>query len=206
MSTMLLSNDRTRSAEYATAEDFQRLFASEMKDLFHLALLLTADAEDAECCVIFAIRDCMAVDSVSKAWTRTWARRAVVRNAIRIAAGLHKKPQIGNSDSECALPIVESRRGTSGIMVESAGILTLDSFERLVYVICVVEQYPIRDCALLLGKSLQDVLNARNRAMDQVAAFEQGARREASCSTPTLCSVMGSKQKELDQSCGTLLD
>lgn len=193
---MPLSNDRLRNAEFATADDFQRLFASEMQELFHLALLLTADLEEAESCVICAMRDCMSVDSVSKEWTRTWARRAVVRNAIRITTGLREKLPVGDSDRECG----------GGTMAESSGVLTLDEFERLVYVICVVEHYPIRDCALLLGKSQHDVLKARSRALDQVAEFEQCARRTADPAASTLYPLLGSEQRAFNSSCGTLLN
>ena len=34
-----------KASSYATADDFQHLFFTEMADLFRLALLLTADAE-----------------------------------------------------------------------------------------------------------------------------------------------------------------
>lgn len=206
MNRMLLSNDRSRSAEYATADDFQRLLASEMTSLFHLALLLTADSENAECCVIFTIRDCMSENSVCKEWMRGWARRAVVWNAIKIAAGLAANPHIGDSDRESAPSTVEPRCCTARTMEESAGILALGNLERMVYVISVVEHYSILDCALLLGRSQQDILNARSRALDQIALFERAARREAASLASNLHTSMGSQPGESDGSCGTLLD
>ena len=74
----------TEEDTYAKAEDFQRLFAREMTDLFRLSLLLTADAEKAERCLTLAMRDCMTNSTVSKGWAFVWARRTVVRNAIRL--------------------------------------------------------------------------------------------------------------------------
>jgi hypothetical protein len=206
MNRMLLSIDRTRSAEYATADDFQRLLASEMTNLFHLALLLTADSENAESCVIFAIRDCMSVNSVYKEWMRVWARRAVVRNAIRIAAESPANSHIGNLDGQSAPSTFKRRCRTAPLMDESAGILRLGTLERLVYVICAIEHYPVRDCALLLGRSQQDVLNAWSRASDQIAAFERAERREAAFAGPNLRLVLESEPGEIDGSCGTLLD
>ncbi|MDR3736634.1 MAG: hypothetical protein P4L10_14015 [Acidobacteriaceae bacterium] len=54
---------------FATSDDFQRLFAREMANLFRLSLLLTADAENAECCLILAMRECLATSTVSRAFS-----------------------------------------------------------------------------------------------------------------------------------------
>src|SRR5208337_5427656 len=71
----------TEEDTYATADDFQRLFAREMADLFRLSLHLTADVEKAETCLILAMRECFANTTVSKGWAAIWARRTVVRTA-----------------------------------------------------------------------------------------------------------------------------
>ncbi len=51
---------------YATAKDFEQLFAKETTDLLRLSLHLTADAEKAESCLILAMRDCFFRSSVSR--------------------------------------------------------------------------------------------------------------------------------------------
>jgi len=87
---------------------------------------------------------------------------------------------------------------------ESAEILQLSDFDRLVYVISFIEHYPARDCATLLGRPPQDVVVARNRAVDRVTAFKQKWRR-ASRQLPTyLCPPPCEKTFRVDGSCGSL--
>jgi hypothetical protein len=61
-------------SEFATADDFHNLFASEIVDLFRLAFFLTADADRAEHCVILAMHECLATVDVFKAWLPVWTR------------------------------------------------------------------------------------------------------------------------------------
>lgn len=157
---------------YATADDFQRLFAREMIDLFRLSLCLTVDAEKAERGLILAMRECFANNSVSREWALIWARRAVVRNAIRLVFGAESlNPH--NTHCEAAL---DSRLPPSGYQIEalqdSLAILMLPDLERLVFVICELERYSIPDCALLLKRSPKEISDARVRAINQVAAAD----------------------------------
>jgi len=71
---------------YAVNDEFQQLFATEMTDLFRLALNLTADIEAAERCLILAMRECLQSHCAfnSRKLSRAWARRVVIRNAIHL--------------------------------------------------------------------------------------------------------------------------
>ena len=153
----------------ATAEDFEQLFAKESIDLLRLSLHLTADAEKAETCVILAMRDCLFRSSVSKDRVHIWARRMVIRNAVRLILGT-QNDNVDDSALEFQLqpsdyPLEKLR--------ESVAILTLPDLDRLCFVICVLERYSILDCALLLRKTPKKVHEAILRAADQVVSIGQ---------------------------------
>ena len=187
----------------ATAEDFEQLFAEQNTDLLRLSLHLTADAEKAESCLILAMRDCFFRSSVSKDRVRAWARRMVMRNAIRLVWGT-PNDILGESGFEFHLQPsdfpVEALR-------ESVAILTLPDLDRLAFVICVLERYSILDCAVLLRKAPQEVYNAIVRATSQVLPLEESRQHD------TIASFAGDKYSALwDQgskvegSCGSILD
>jgi DNA-directed RNA polymerase specialized sigma24 family protein len=193
---------------YTTMDDFQRLFATEMSDLFRLSLSLTADAEKAESCLIFAMRECFgSANGISKRWARNWARRVVIRNAIRLVLGEQSAipDEVPNeTGSDIHLQPNEYRIAA---LRESPAILDMPDFDRLVFVICVLERYSILDCALLLKRSPKDVVEARRRAIDQVISEEQRNRGVPAVAFPTCShSAGGNGIGELDGSCGSILD
>lgn len=158
---------------YATERDFQYLFATEMADLFQLSLQLTADAEKAETGLILAMRECLGGSTISKRWAHTWARRMVVRNAIRLVLGTENDI---SCETECELHLQPTDYPIEALR-ESLAILELPDFDRLAFVICVLERYSILDCALLLRKAPKDVQDAIVRATTVVALEEQVDRK-----------------------------
>ncbi len=197
----------TEEDTYAKAEDFQRLFAREMTDLFRLSLLLTADAEKAERCLTLAMRDCMTNSTVSKGWAFVWARRTVVRNAIRLV--LETEYTIPNDTCSEAGPDfhLQPREYRIEALRDSLAILELPDFDRLVFVTCVLERYSILDCALLLKRSPKDVDSARARAINQVVSAEERNRYEPATTSPTSPYRAWSNEiGDLDDLCGSLLD
>jgi hypothetical protein len=72
-------------------------------------------------------------------------------------------------------------------------------------VICVLERYPSRDCAALLGRSRQEVRDAQNRALRQIVAFESEWRRRSDRRSRDRRPPSHEKQSDLDGSCGNLL-
>lgn len=207
MGRSVLSNDPTRLSsgnEYATMDDFRKLFASDMEDLFCLAFLLTADAEKAELCLLLTMQECTATGSVFKWWLPVWTANALMRNGIRIVTGSPICPPRKISQNGAHSSTSRSKKRAMNRLDESAVILQLSDFDRLVYVISLVEHYPTRDCAALLGRPPQEVVDARNRAVDRVAAFKQQWRR-ASRQLPTdLCPPPGEETFGVDGSCGSL--
>ena len=93
------------------------------------------------------------------------------------------------------------------VLADSVAILGLPDFDRLAFVICVLERYSILDCALLLKRSPKEVNDARVRAINQVVSAEERNRHESATTFPT--SPYGSCSNgigEFDGSCGSLLD
>ena len=46
----------------------------------------TGSHEKAEQCFVAGIEDCAQGSSVSRQWARSWARRVIIRNAVRMIA------------------------------------------------------------------------------------------------------------------------
>jgi DNA-directed RNA polymerase specialized sigma24 family protein len=187
----------------ATAEDFEHLFAQKTTDLLRLALHLTTDAEKAENCVILAMRDCFFRSSVSKDQVDTWARRMVMRNAIRLVWGT-PNDILGESGFEFHL---QPSDFSLEALQESVAILTLPDLDRLALVICVLERYSILDCALLLRRAPQEVYDAIVRATSQVLPLEERSGNDATArlAVDTYGALWGQGDR-LEGSCGSILD
>src|ERR1700736_2823210 len=152
----------TRTTPYADSDDFQRIFDIDMNSLYLLAFLLTADHEKAERCFVSGLEDAVEGNPVFKEWARSWARRAIVQNAVRV---INPRPREGDDPS-----IFESIGKTlAAEQGETAAILELRPFERFVYVMSILERYSYQDCLLLLGCARQDVIAARIRALHQIS-------------------------------------
>lgn len=157
----------------AAPEEVQRFFATEMTEIFRLALHLAADVEKAESCVIWAMRDCFERSTVSRKWLPIWARRMVVRNAIRLVLGIENGIPGGTGVDIYLQP--SDRRADA--LRESSAILQLPDVDRMALVICILERYSVLDCALLLRKSPKEVQDAIVRAVNQIASEEQHHNR-----------------------------
>lgn len=159
--------------EYASKEELASAFESERTGLQRLAHLLTANSEAARRCVIRAFRECIASSSVSKEWVLSWTRRMIIRNAISLVMGPGGQSLVNiNDDADSGL-IAFSLDGAPGTFVEPESILDLPELDRFVFVICVLERYSMYDCALLLGRSLRDVNEARQRVGNQIAQIDE---------------------------------
>jgi hypothetical protein len=152
-------------SEYATSDDFRKLFA-EGNNLYLLSFLLTANCEEAERCFVAGLADCVDGNPVFKEWASSWARSIIVHSAIRIIA-LHISP--ARSAASGSHSANEDVPKTPLHNSPFASVLELEDFERFVYVLS--ERYPARKCAALLGTSLQQILETRTRALQHLAEF-----------------------------------
>lgn len=152
-----------KAMEYASAGDFCRIFDKDMSSLYLLSLLLTGDHEKAELCFVEGLENATNRNRIFKEWARSWARRVIVQNALRII-NPRQDDNIGllNSSSTGGDEKPSSER------LEIAAVLRLQSFDRFVFVMSVLEDYSDQDCSILLGCTRRDVLAARTRALQQV--------------------------------------
>src|SRR5580698_10217757 len=81
-----------RATEYATCKDFQQIFTEDMVGLHRLAFLLTADQAKAEQCFVAGLDESIHGNPVFRQWARTWSKRAIIRNAIKMVAPMPSRP------------------------------------------------------------------------------------------------------------------
>jgi DNA-directed RNA polymerase specialized sigma24 family protein len=162
------ANYTTRPSQYATSDDFQQIFDQDMSGLYLLSFLLTADREKAEQCFVSGLEDAVQGNPVFKEWARSWARREIIRNAVRVI-----NPRPANGGSHHSSAAVSSNGTTPQQPFEIAAVLRLEPFERFVYVMTVLEHYSDQDSAVLLGCARRDVLIARTRALQQIGTASE---------------------------------
>ncbi len=182
-----------KSQLYATSTEFCKVFKENMDNTHLLSFLLTADLTRAEECFVSGLEDCVKGGHVFRNWARSWARRTIIQNAVRMLV-----PRASLS-AVTAAPTGTVNCGfgrTPEAAAAIASIFGLEDFERFVFVMSVLEKYSDQDCSVLLGCSRQDVREARTRALQHVAesvvsrrySFEdvdgkrQSYHRTASCS------------------------
>ena len=161
-----------RSNEYATCSDFCRIYVEQANSLYLLSLLLTADPQKAEQCFLSGFDDSVSNNSVFKERAHLWARRSIILNAIRL---LCPRPEDENESNE-ARPSPPIGRVPGKVPAEVQAypnfvrIVRLNSFERLIFIMSVLERYSDQECSLLMDCFRRDVINARTAAIQHLAS------------------------------------
>ena len=150
-------------ADYATVEDFRRVFTDSMDELYHLSLVLTADHQKAEQCFVSALEDSVKEVHVFKEWAHAWAKRTVIQNAIR-----QLKPHPLATSFSLALPPKVPQPSDQDRHFGIDAVVALRDFERFVFVMSVLEHYSEHECSLLLGFAPREIRDARTRATLQL--------------------------------------
>jgi hypothetical protein len=145
---------------YVTRADVCRTFKQDMKSLYLLSLLLTAGRHSAEQCFVSSLNDCLNMRPVFKEWTDSWTRRIVLQNAIRI---LSSEVTNGDDGSQFRLSPLDSNLSPA-----FRAVCRLDTFERLVFVMTVLEGYSDHECSLLLRSSKRNVVAAKAKAVERL--------------------------------------
>jgi DNA-directed RNA polymerase specialized sigma24 family protein len=153
----------TSPTQYASRGDFCRVFYEETDSLYRLSFLLTADTEKAQQCFVSGLENSVNGNPVFKDWARSWARRAIIQNAVRI---VNPWPTEENAPSDSNAIGRTLAKGQP----EMAAVLDLPPFERFVFVMSVLEHYSEHECSILLGCSRREVLVARIRALRQIGS------------------------------------
>jgi hypothetical protein len=151
-----------RATPYATAAGLFRTFTEDMHSLYLLSFLLTADNDKAEQCFVSAMGECVEEIGAFMEWTRSRARRAILKYAIQLVMPV---PEHADSLSLIGLKPPVTSAGNNPL----AAILVLDPFERFVFVISVLEGRSEEDCAILLRSSRRDIMIARVLALKRLA-------------------------------------
>jgi hypothetical protein len=181
----------TGPTSYASNRDFCRIFHEETESLYQLSFLLTAERGKAEQCFVSGLEDSLKGSRVFKEWARSWARRAIIQNAVRV---INPRPMEENVPSS----FNSGGRTLAAEPAEVAAILELAPFERFVFVISVLEHYSEHECSVLLGWTRRDVIAARTRALRQIgSAMEHHIKQQLN---------VGSWKPALDDKCRAVLE
>ena len=148
---------------FATSTDFCRIFGEGMNSLYLLSFLLTADHSIAEKCFVRGLEDSAKGNTVFKEWAQSWARRTIIRNAIRMIKPRPTDDPLASPASDCGVDRVRTEPA------EIASIIEIPAFERFAFVMSVLERYSDQECSLLLSCTRRDVMAARTRALRQIA-------------------------------------
>jgi DNA-directed RNA polymerase specialized sigma24 family protein len=202
---MLLTNKSRRTREkagvYATRSDFQEIFTADMPGLHLLAFLLTADPEKAEQCFVAGLEESIRGNPVFRQWARSWSKRAIIKNAIKVISPVPRRPGLGVKAGSAGVEAARAR-----IKVSSAGnedvpgkalidaVTRLDSFERFVLVMAVLENYSVRECSALLGCAAAEVAAAKSRAIEQIVPPPASAQTDRANTAVSWASFLGPAQ------------
>jgi DNA-directed RNA polymerase specialized sigma24 family protein len=151
--------DETKKMNYALPSDFCKVFVDHLDDFYTLSLLLTADHDKASQCFVSGLEDCIQGNSVFREWARSWARRMVIKNAIRLISPLSSQT---NTTAWIPEPL-------SVVDASVSAITNLQPFDRFVFVLSVLERYSDRECSMLLDCTAERVVRARIRALQRMA-------------------------------------
>jgi hypothetical protein len=165
--------DASHSTRYATCADICENFARDLKPLYLLAFLLTRNHSSAEQCFLATLENCVRANAVFKGWEGSWTKRCLIANAVRL---------VFSESTESA----REEDSWNELAVQSATLRTISEVARLaqplsrfVFVMSVLERYSEHECALLLGRSSRDVIEARINALRQLSGFDPTLKKTA---------------------------
>jgi hypothetical protein len=134
-----IQDRKDETDRYASREDSRRIFNEDLDALYQLSFLLTRDPQKAEQCCIGGLEDCVARNSVFRDGARSWAKRAIVQNAIR---ELNPRPGLSNSPASAAIfPDINQLLSGPANHSEIDTVFRLEDYERFVFVMCELEHY-----------------------------------------------------------------
>jgi hypothetical protein len=104
---------------------------------------------------------------VFKESAHLWARRSIILHAIRL---LCPRPNDENESNAAGLSrLIGNAPAEVQAFRNFARIVGLNSFERFVFIMSILEKYSAQECSLLLGCFRRDVISARTAAIRNLA-------------------------------------
>lgn len=164
--SMRINRPSNETGEYANREYFCRLFQKDLASLYQLAFLLTGDHDRAQSILVAGIDECTRGNPVFQQRARSWARRVIIKDAIRLIA-----PVPYESDDRITGDQAQLERDVPG-----HAIARLSTFHRFVFIMSVLERIPDRECAVLLGCGTPAIVKARIRALQTLGRSELSGR------------------------------
>jgi DNA-directed RNA polymerase specialized sigma24 family protein len=162
-----IRTEKDSANEYATREDFCRVFTENLNGLYQLSYLLTSDDEKAQQCFVAGFEDSVKAKTALKDWALSRAKRTIIKNAIRAL-----QPQPADAGSSLPASGVSDKNKLRIIRdghLEIDSVLALEDFERVVFVMTVLERYSDHESALLIGCSIEEIQAARICALEEIA-------------------------------------
>jgi len=154
----------TFRADYAQAADFYQVLQRDIKPLYLLVFLLTANHRQAEQCFASTVENLFQGQFAFKEFTRSWIKRCMIRNAIGIVC-----PASASSGEQRDL--WSPRQQTSHRDGEINSVTQLAPLERFVFVMSILERYSVWECSLLLNCGTKKAAQAQLRALRRLTAF-----------------------------------
>jgi hypothetical protein len=154
---------------YAVAADFGEVFTEEMHSLYLLSFLLTGDKDKAERCFIGALGECLEGMGAFMEWARLWARRAIIRQAIRM---VNPAPEVTDQSPLVRVKTAAVPSPNNNIL---AAIVSLCAFERFVFVMSILERLSDGDCLTFLRCSRRELAQARELAVRILATTDSSS-------------------------------
>jgi hypothetical protein len=154
-----------RATPYTTVTDFLKTFNEEMHGLYLLSFLLTADHDKAEQCLVSAMGECVEGIGLFMGWARSWTRGVVLKHAVQMI-----KPSPEHTDYVSFISL--ERAATPGETNPFATILSMEPFDRFVFVMSILEEQSDEECAILLRCSRRDVMVARLLALKRQSSTD----------------------------------
>src|SRR6201993_656648 len=179
-----IQDRKDETDRYASREDFRRIFTEDLDGLYQLSFLLTRDPQKAEQCFVGGLEDCVAGNPVFREWARSWAKRAIIQNAIR-----ELNPRASQSNSRrpgTVVPDIEDLSSDPGRYFEMHAVLRLEDFERFVFVMSALEHYSEHDWALLLGCPVREIREGRTRALREMMGSSNTAMQPSPTPPPAM--------------------
>jgi len=149
---------RTKGSRHSVEEN--------LNAFYQLSFLLTRDHEKAERCFVAGIEHLVRGKRAFNQWAHSWAKRIIVESAIR-----ELKPRLRQSNFyplPATFPYTGDLSSTPRGHFEPEAILALRDFERIVFVLSVLDRYSLEDCAGLLGCSISEIRQARTHALQEL--------------------------------------
>jgi len=153
---------------FANSPAFCRIFIRQLNSLYKLGFLLTTNHFLAEQCTLASLDEALNAKGIPKSAAESWSKRLVIKNALRIV----RREFGGEMDLDWP---VASTHEFIGWPFDA--IIRLQLFERVVFVLSVLERFPDHECSRLLSCPISEIGAARIRALELLSKRDDSEKK-----------------------------